>query len=83
MSAALDRASGKAYVRVLRKGKKEERSFDLQPDALDFASAVTWLRLQPLDAGSRFAVPIFTTRGTFTLAASVVGRERIATPAGA
>ena len=81
-TARFDRENGKAHIRILRKGKKIEKTYDMQADSQDFASAVLWLRLQSLAEGSRYEVPVFTTRGTFTLQASVVGREKVATPAG-
>jgi len=40
------------------------------------------MRLQPLAEGGRYEVPIFTTKGPFTLVVSVVGRETVETPAG-
>jgi hypothetical protein len=81
-TARFDRENGKAHVRVLRKGKKIEQTYDLAPDAHDFASALVWMRLQPLAEGGRYEVPVFTTRGPFTLVMTVVGKERVETPAG-
>jgi hypothetical protein len=81
-TARFDRDNGKAHVRVLRKGKKDEKTYALAPDAHDFASALLWMRLQPLAEGGRYEIPIFTTRGPFKLAVAVVGKERIETPAG-
>ena len=82
-SARFDRGSGKATVRIVRKGRKVENTYPLDPLAQDFASALLWLRLQPLAEDARFEIPIFTTKGTFQLQASVVGRETLTTPAGA
>jgi len=81
-TARFDRENGKAHVRVLRKGKKIEKTYDLAPDAHDFASALLWMRLQPLAEGGRYEVPVFTTRGPFTLVMTVVGKERVETPVG-
>jgi len=81
-SARFDRENGKAFIRITRKGKRFENTYDMNPEALDFASAVLWLRLQSLGDKDRYEVPIFTTKGTFNLVASVVGRDRIKTPAG-
>lgn len=81
-TARFDRENGKAFIRITRKGKKFENTYDMNPQAQDFASAVLWLRLQPLAEKARYEVPIFTTKGTFVLVASVVGRDRVETPAG-
>lgn len=81
-TARFDRENGKAFVRIVRKGRRIENTYDLQPGSLDFASAITWMRLQPLAEGSRHEVPIFTTKGPFKLVAEVVGRETVETPAG-
>jgi len=81
-SARFDRESGKATVRVVRKGKKVENTYPLDPEAQDFASALLWLRTQPLSENGRYEIPVFTTNGTFLLQATVVGRERIETKAG-
>jgi len=81
-SARFDRASGTATIRILRKGRRVENTYPLDPLAQDFASAVFWLRLQPLTDDARFEIPVFTTKGTFQLQASVVGRETVITPAG-
>jgi hypothetical protein len=81
-SARFDRTLGKATVRIVRKGKKIENTYPLDPSAQDFASAVLWLRTQPLGGDARFEIPVFTTKGTFQLQASVVGRETVRTPAG-
>jgi len=81
-SARFDRDSKKATIRIVRKGKRFENTYDMDPGALDFASAILWLRLQPLSEQARYEVPVFTTKGTFVLVATVVGRERLSTPAG-
>jgi hypothetical protein len=81
-SARFDRDTGKATIRILRKGRKIENTYPLDPMAQDFASALLWLRLQPLVEEARFEIPVFTTKGTFQLQASVVGRETVTTAAG-
>jgi hypothetical protein len=81
-SARFDRDTGKATIRIVRKGHKVENTYPLDPLAQDFASALLWLRLQPLAEDARFEIPVFTTKGTFQLLASVVGRETVVTPAG-
>jgi len=81
-SARFDRENGKAHIRIVRKGHKFEDTYDMNPESLDFASALLWLRLQTLADGAHYEIPVFTTHGTFTLVAAVGGRERLETPAG-
>ncbi|HET8723787.1 MAG TPA: DUF3108 domain-containing protein [Anaeromyxobacteraceae bacterium] len=82
-SARFDRQNGKATIRITRKGNRDEKTYPLDPASQDFASSIFWLRTQPLAEDSRFEIPVFTTKGTFVLQASVVGRERVETRAGA
>lgn len=81
-TARFDRDLGKATIKIVRKGRKVENTYEMDPMAQDFASAVLWLRLQPLAPEARFEIPVFTTKGTFQLQASVVGKESVSTPAG-
>jgi len=81
-SARFDRENGTAWVSITRKGHRDARTFPMQADAQDFASAVLWLRGQPLAEGKRFEIPVFTTKGTFTLVATVTGRDTVDTPVG-
>jgi hypothetical protein len=41
-----------------------------------------WLRTQALAPDARFEIPVFTKKGTFTLVATVAGRETLVTKAG-
>lgn len=82
-SARFDRERGKATVRVLRKGRNSEDIYDVPRDVHDIASALLWLRLQPLEDGGHYQVPVLGGRRVFTLLADVVGREPISTEAGA
>ncbi len=81
-SARFDRENGKATIRITRKGIRDEKVYPLDPRSQDFASAMLWLRTQKLDQDARFEIPVFTKKGTFTLVATVVGREPITTRAG-
>jgi len=81
-SARFDRENGRATIRIVRKGNKDEKTYPLDPTAQDFASALLWLRTQPLAADGRYEIPVFTTKGTFILQATVVGRETVTVPAG-
>ena len=82
-SARFDRVNGKATVRITRKGRLTERVIDVPRDVHDVAGAVLWLRVQELEPGSHYEVPLFTGSRTFTLVADVVGVEAVKTPAGA
>lgn len=81
-SARFDRDTGKATIRITRKGNRVENTYPLDPEAQDFASSLLWLRTQPLAEGGRYEIPVFTTKGTFVLRATVVGREKVETRAG-
>ena len=81
-SARFDRELGKATIRIVRKGNREEKVYPLDPRSQDFASALLWMRTQPLGQDARYEIPVFTTKGTFMLQASVVGREKVETKAG-
>jgi uncharacterized protein DUF3108 len=79
-----DRGQGKATVTWWRKKNGErQKVVDFPRDAQDMASAMMWLRLQPLQDGARYEVPVFTGDETFTLSAVVAGRERVETDQGA
>jgi hypothetical protein len=77
-----DREAGKATVVKARKGKERHSVVDVPRNVHDMASALMWLRLQPLEPGARYEVPVFTGSDTFTLAATVRGRERVDTDVG-
>jgi hypothetical protein len=81
-SARFDRDLGKATIRIVRKGNRDEKVYPLDPRSQDFASALLWLRTQPLAEDGRYEIPVFTTKGTFLLLATVVGREKVETKAG-
>ena len=81
-SARFDRMNGKATVRITRKGRQVERVLDVPRDVHDVASAVLWLRVQELEPGSHYEIPLFTGSRTFTLVADALGLEAVKTPAG-
>lgn len=81
-SARFDRTNRKATVVVQRKGKRSEKTFAIPPDAHDLTSAFIWLRLQPLQPGHRYELPVVSGKKQFQLVAEVVGRERVKTHAG-
>lgn len=78
-----DRKQGQATVRREGGGKKRrEKNYDLPDGAQDVLAMLYLLRLQPLAPGDVFESPIFTGSKTFTMRASVVGKESIQTRAG-
>ena len=81
-SARFDRLNKQATVVVQRKGKRSEKTFAIPADAHDLTSAFMWLRLQPLEVGHRYELPVVSGSKQFTLVAEVVGKERIGTPVG-
>jgi hypothetical protein len=81
-STRFDREGGKATVKVVRKGRTTERTHDVPRDVQDPASALLFLRLQPLTPGARYACPVFSGAHTFLLEAVVEGAEPVETPAG-
>ncbi len=81
-SARFDRENGKATIRITRRGVRDEQVYPLDPRSQDFASAMLWLRTRKLAEGERYDIPVFTKKGTFTLVATVTGRETLATRAG-
>ena len=78
-----DRAEGKATVTWWRKGREKQKVVDVPKDVHDLASAMMWLRLQPLEPGSRYEIPVFTGSKLFTMRADVGPRERVQTELGA
>ena len=81
-SARFDRLNRQATVVVQRKGKRSEKTFAIPADAHDLTSAFMWIRLQPLEIGHRYELPVVSGKKQFTLVAEVVGRERVETAAG-
>lgn len=77
-----DREQGKATVTWWRKGREKQKVVDVPRDVHDLASAMLWLRLQPLEAGARYDIPVFTGSDLFTMTATVGGRERVETGIG-
>jgi hypothetical protein len=67
---------------VQRKGNVTKKTFEVPADVHDLTSAFMWLRLQPLEPGKRYDVPVATGSRSFTLVAEVLGREEVDAPAG-
>src|SRR5512133_3624813 len=81
-SARFDRLNKQATVVVQRKGKRSEKTFAIPSDAHDLTSAFMWLRLQQLEVGHRYELPVVSGSKQFTLVAEVVGKEKVETPVG-
>jgi hypothetical protein len=77
-----DREQGKATVTWTRKGREKRKVVDVPANVHDLASAFLWLRLQPLEAGHRYEIPVFTGSDTFMLRAEVGPLERVETDVG-
>ncbi len=80
--ARFDPDGGKAVVQIVRKGRLRESTHDVPRGVQDLASALLFLRLQRLEPGARFEIPVFHGTSTFALQAVVQARERVETPAG-
>lgn len=81
-TARFDRVNGRATVTVQRKDRLTKKTFDVPADVHDLTSAFMWLRLQPLEPGKRYEVPVVASSRHFLLVAEVLGREVAESPAG-
>ena len=78
-----DREKKVALVKRHIEGKEPtERSFDIERETMDLASAGFSLRNEPLVPGTAKDLQIFTGVKHYTLRATVVGRERLEHPLG-
>lgn len=73
----------KALVSRTVNGRASRRVADVVPGAQDVLGAVYQLRSLPLAEGLQHALPVFTGKKTWTLEATVTGRERVKTELGA
>jgi len=78
-----DRAGGEVTFTVQRDGRTKEKRAPCPPDGHDLTGAFLFLRLQPLQVGQRYELPVCSGAEPFTLVARVEDRERVKTPAGA
>src|SRR5512133_332860 len=53
-----DRTSGQATLTIERKGRSSKQTIPIAPDVQDLTSAFMWLRLQPLQPGQRYELPV-------------------------
>lgn len=77
-----DAALAKVMVTERRGQRVKVTNLEAPPNALDLTGAFVWLRLQDLDVGRTFDIPIVSGTSQFTLKAEVLARENIETPAG-
>ena len=81
-STRFDRLNGSATVTVERKGKKKVKTVAVSSDVHELTSAFLWLRLQELEPGQRYELPVLPGSKPSTLVVEVMGREQVDTPAG-
>jgi Protein of unknown function (DUF3108) len=81
-TARFDRLNRKAVLSRTSNGKRTEKTIPVPPDVHDLTSAFMWLRLQALEPGLRYDIPVVASSKQFTVVAEVLERERVETPAG-
>jgi len=82
-SARFDASFRKVTVVEQRRGRAaKQKVLDVPEGALDLAGAFVWLRMQDLEAGREYQLPIVAGTSQFTLVAEVLARETVTTPAG-
>ncbi|HEY6003779.1 MAG TPA: DUF3108 domain-containing protein [Anaeromyxobacter sp.] len=81
-SARFDRVNLRAMLSRTFNGKRTQKTIEVPADVHDLTSAFMWLRLQALEPGLRYDIPVVASSKQFTVVAEVLGRERVETPAG-
>lgn len=82
-TARFDDAGRKVTVVEQRRNRARKQTvLEVPAGALDLTGAFFWLRLQDLEVGRRFDLPVVSGTSQFTLQAEVTGREAVRTPAG-
>jgi len=82
-SARFDASGRQVTVIEQRRGRVAKQMVLAVPDgALDLTGAFVWLRLQELEVGRQYRLPIVSGTSQFTLLADVLSREVVRTPAG-
>jgi len=77
-----DRANQKATFERDHKGERTTKTVDVPADVYDLTSAFMWLRLQRLEPGARYDIPVLTEAKEMKVVAEVVAREPVETAAG-
>jgi hypothetical protein len=81
-TARFDRVNLKATVSRTFNGNRTEKTFPVPADVHDLTSAFMWLRLQQLEPGLHYDIPVVASSKQFTVVAEILGREEVETPAG-
>ncbi len=81
-SARFDPAGRQVTVVERHRNKADRTVLDVPEGALDLAGAFMWLRLQDLEVGSEYRIPVIGGTTQFVLLASVLALEPVRTPAG-
>ncbi len=82
-SARFDPTGRQVTVVEQRRDRAANRKvLDVPEGALDLPGAFVWLRLQELEVGREYRIPIVSGTSQFTLLAEVVAQEAVRTPAG-
>lgn len=82
-SARFDAGGRQVTVVEQRRGRAaKQKVLDVPEGALDLSGAFVWLRLQALEVGRQYQVPIVSGTSQFTLLADVLAQEVVRTPAG-
>jgi hypothetical protein len=81
-SARFDGAGRRVTVVEERRARARRKVLDVPEGALDLSGAFMWLRLQELEVGREYRVPVVSGTSQFTLQASVLAQEPIRTHAG-
>ncbi len=72
----------KAQIEIGNDRGTEQLILPIEPGTQDLASAIFWLRHQPLRPGDVVDVPVISSKRNWTLRAHVLDRATIETPAG-
>jgi hypothetical protein len=82
-SARFDGSGRQVTVVEKRAGRPaNQKVLEVPEGALDLTGAFMWLRLQDLEVGREYQVPIVAGTSQFTLLTEVLDRENVKTPAG-
>ena len=82
-SARFDESGHQVTVVEQHRGRApKQKVLSVPQGALDLSGAFTWLRLQELEVGRQYQVPIVSGTSQFTLLAEVVSAEVVRTQAG-
>lgn len=81
-TARFDRVNGQATITRQRNGETKTKTIAVPPDVHDLTSAFMWLRLQPLQVGETYELPVCSGSKQWKLVAEVLGQEVVDSPAG-